>query len=321
MVAAMDLQLALMLLPGLVIGLTVHEFAHAWSASLLGDDFPRRKKRVSLNPLRHLSPLGTLAIFVLPFGWGRPVEVNLYNFRRPKRDYLLTSLAGPLANIVVAGVATLIMQLTRHSFILPGPKSTAVMGAIHLGLKLVVVINVVLAVINLIPIPPLDGSKIWPCLFPGAKPGVGRRLTWLFVGLLLTLMWAGVLDKVISMPVAAISSVLPVSDVSRVRTLDRQIGEAMEAEDYELLERLADERLAIHESHVGCSARAIAREGQGDLLGALDSIDRAIALSPERAGNYAYRAKLYDLLGQPENAAKDWETVRQLEAASDRQGE
>ena len=97
----MNLETAIFLLPGLVIGLSFHEFAHAWSASLLGDDFASRQGRVSLNPLRHLSILGTLAIFFLPMGWGKPVEVNLYNFKQPRRDYLITSLAGPLANIII----------------------------------------------------------------------------------------------------------------------------------------------------------------------------------------------------------------------------
>jgi Zn-dependent protease len=83
-VAMMGWQTVLALLPGLVIGLTLHEFAHAASASLLGDDYARRQGRISLNPFRHLSLLGTLAILLFPFGWARPVPVNVYNFRRPK---------------------------------------------------------------------------------------------------------------------------------------------------------------------------------------------------------------------------------------------
>ena len=85
---------------------------HAWSASLLGDDFSRRQGRVSLNPFRHLTPLGTLAILFLPFGWGRPVPVNLYNFAHPRRDYLLTSLAGPAANFLLAAIC-----LSLHAFL------------------------------------------------------------------------------------------------------------------------------------------------------------------------------------------------------------
>ena len=113
----MRLEWALWMLPGLVIGLSVHEFAHAWSASLLGDDFARRQGRVSLNPLRHLSPLGTLVIFLgLPFGWGKPVLVNIYNFKHPRWDYLLSSLAGPAANVIMVGLCMAVMQWTRYSF-------------------------------------------------------------------------------------------------------------------------------------------------------------------------------------------------------------
>jgi hypothetical protein len=105
MLAAMNPLTSLILLPFLAVSLTVHEFAHAWSASLLGDQLARRQGRVSLNPFRHMTLLGTLAILLLPIGWGKPVMVNLYNFRRPKVDYLLTSLAGPASNLLLAGLA------------------------------------------------------------------------------------------------------------------------------------------------------------------------------------------------------------------------
>ncbi|MHC4126280.1 MAG: site-2 protease family protein, partial [Planctomycetota bacterium] len=92
----MSWQTALFLFPGLIIGLTIHEFAHAITAKWLGDRYPEKMGRVSLNPLRHLSLWGTLALFILGFGWGKPVPINLYNFKRPKLYYLLTSIAGPV---------------------------------------------------------------------------------------------------------------------------------------------------------------------------------------------------------------------------------
>jgi Zn-dependent protease len=182
----MDVTLALQLLPGLVIGITVHEAAHAFSAKLLGDSNPARMGRISLNPLRHLSPLGTLALFVLHFGWGKPVEVNIFNFKKPRLHYLLTSVAGPLANLLLSGIALLFMFIFR---------SHKTVAALLLPFYY---INAILAVINLIPIPPLDGSKIWPCLIPWLRPVISRHMTFVWMILLLFLLYTGFISKGIS---------------------------------------------------------------------------------------------------------------------------
>jgi len=204
----MSLEMALLLLPGLVIGLTVHEFAHAWSASLLGDDFPRRQGRVSLNPFRHLSFLGTLAIFLLPIGWGKPVQVNLYNFKHPKRDYLITSLAGPLANLLLAGICIALMQVTRLAYRHALPSHSAVI-VLHYALMLVGTINIVLATVNLIPIPPLDGSKIWLCLIPGLRPAFGRKATWAFMVVLFILFSTKWIQPLIRLVLDNVQRIMP----------------------------------------------------------------------------------------------------------------
>ena len=175
-------------LPGLVIGLTFHEFAHAWTASLLGDDFARRQGRVSLNPFRHLTPLGTLAILFLPFGWGRPVPVNLYNFSRPRRDYLLTSLAGPLANLLLAAICLGLMNFFVHPFRYEGWQQSAMLLGVPSCLMFAVVINAMLAVLNLLPIPPLDGSKIWPCVLPHGKAAIQPKNGMFFIIVLVVLL-------------------------------------------------------------------------------------------------------------------------------------
>src|SRR5512140_200166 len=113
----MSLTAALFLLPGLIIGLTVHEAAHALSAKWLGDRNPERMGRISLNPFKHLSPLGTLALFVVGFGWGKPVVVNLYNFKRPKLYYFLSSIAGPISNLLLCGLSLEILYLKPHRYI------------------------------------------------------------------------------------------------------------------------------------------------------------------------------------------------------------
>jgi Zn-dependent protease len=192
----MRLDTALEMMPGLVIGLTLHECAHALTASWLGDRYAARQGRISLNPFRHLSFWGTLALFVLGFGWGKPVPVNLYNFRHPKRDFLLTSLAGPAVNLLVfaisLGLLSLDMPYSVGRFLYP-----------------CLVINGILAVINLIPIPPLDGSRIWPCLIPGVKPVISGKWSLIWLVVLVYIFSTHQLDFVARPFVHMVSSLTP----------------------------------------------------------------------------------------------------------------
>ena len=228
----MDVAFALMLLPFLVVAITVHEFAHAWSAWKLGDGYARRQGRVSLNPFRHLSPLGTLCILLLPFGWGKPVPVNLHNFRRPRRDYLLTSLAGPAANLLLVGVALGLMQITRRSFLV-GPGLEPLLSLAHAGLVLLAIINLLLAIINLIPIPPLDGSKIWPVLIHRIKPTMAGKHTWVFLVVLVFLLTTHALEPVLDVGFAAFDAVTPTTDRE---TYEIKIGAAYSLMDEALLD-------------------------------------------------------------------------------------
>ncbi len=312
----MNFEIALVLLPGLVVGITLHEFAHAWAASLLGDDYPRRRGRVSLNPLRHLAPLGTLAIFVLPFGWGRPVPVNLYNFRRPKRDYLLCSLAGPAANVMVVVVCLLLMLLTRHCYAL-GPAGCPFLALGHRMLTVVALINTMLAAINLLPIPPLDGSKIWPCLLPGLKPTYGSGAAGLFVILLLVLMWTGSIGKVVGVVLNGLLKVMPVSDkVAFESSFDRGLS-SYGLQQYAEAEKLFSGALKVNPwSHESFYRRALCRRELGKLEDALADMDRAIHLSGRRARYYQERARLYELLGRPAEARADRALAGKIRADS-----
>ncbi|MBI4032612.1 site-2 protease family protein [Candidatus Berkelbacteria bacterium] len=134
----------------LVIGISVHEFAHAFVADKLGDPTARHQGRVTLNPLAHLDPLGSVMLFIAGFGWGRPVPVNPRNFERPALDELLVALAGPVSNFLTAAVLGLLYQLTG-----------GLSEVWSVLLLLVIQINLFLMVFNLIPIPPLDGSKLF----------------------------------------------------------------------------------------------------------------------------------------------------------------
>jgi len=311
----MTLLARLLFLPGLVVGLSVHEFAHAWLASLLGDDYPRRQGRVSLNPFRHLAPLGTLAILVLPFGWAKPVPVNLYNFKRPKRDYLLCSLAGPAANLVVATLCFGLMQITRHSLAVGPAGPFFALG--HVLLLAVAQINVMLATINLLPIPPLDGSKIWQLVFPGLKPASGGKATWIFIALLLALVWTGSLGKVIGFVLNGTGRLLPALD--REVVIDqRQAGAAAHArQDYAQAERHFTGALEIDPRDRECLySRALAREQLGRHRDALADVTRAMELAEPPAGYYDFRARLHEALGQPDEAAADRARAEALRAVT-----
>ncbi|MDP6635548.1 MAG: site-2 protease family protein [Phycisphaerae bacterium] len=233
----MNLELAFLLLPGLIVGLSLHEFAHAWSASLLGDNFSRRQGRVSLNPTRHMSILGTLAIFFLPMGWGKPVQVNLYNFKHPKRDFLISSLAGPFANLVVVVCCIGLAHLTKHDCSY-GPFAQRYLSRANDFLTATALINTILATINLLPIPPLDGSKIWPVLIPGLKPSFGAKGIWIFILGIMFLLHSGTLDPVLSFTFNSTRHYMPIPDSVMSEGYDRSGRFALEADALDAAENL-----------------------------------------------------------------------------------
>lgn len=143
----------------LVLAITVHEFAHAWMADRLGDPTPRHQDRVTLNPLAHLDPIGTLAILLIGFGWGKPVMFDPYNLKNPTRDAALIALAGPASNLLLALILAILTPILGS--ILPIPAV-----AINAFGQLAIYFNVMLAIFNLVPIHPLDGGKIAVALLP-----------------------------------------------------------------------------------------------------------------------------------------------------------
>jgi Zn-dependent protease len=310
----MKLQDALFMLPGLVLGLTLHEFAHAWVASLLGDGFPRRAKRVSLNPFRHLSILGTAAIFLLPFGWARPVAVNAYNFKRPRRDMLLVSLAGPAANLLLVVLFGLLMLLTRRTFWLDG-LARAFLGLAHAFLYLMALINVILAAVNLLPIPPLDGSKIWPALLPRLKPDFSPKTTWVFAIALIVLLSTNLLNPFLDFVLSGAGRLLPTSDrVVFDREVERGV-EAMKRERFTEAEAHLTAALAIHDGAPEIwYARASVRFRLGLPYAALEDVNRAISLR-EDSPYYELRAQVLEVLGFDERAQDDRRTALVLRRA------
>jgi Zn-dependent protease len=155
----------LIIAPPILFALTVHEYAHGWVALKFGDPTAKMAGRLTLNPLSHLDPIGTIMLFIIHLGWAKPVPVNPYYFRDPKRDMMWVSLAGPGANVLTAFGFGLIIRFLNLFPTNPGVESS-LFGVIIQMIVFGLVINLVLAFFNLIPIPPLDGSKILMGILP-----------------------------------------------------------------------------------------------------------------------------------------------------------
>ena len=151
----------LILAPPILLALTLHEFAHAYLAFRLGDPTAKMLGRLTLNPLKHLDPLGTIMLFVANFGWAKPVPVDPRYFRHPNRDMLIVAAAGPISNLILALLAGMVLRLS-HTDALPLGTSDLALTMVLWSMR----INLILAFFNLIPIPPLDGSKILRSLLP-----------------------------------------------------------------------------------------------------------------------------------------------------------
>ena len=146
-------------LPGIVIAMVVHEYAHARVAYALGDYTPRMQGRLTLNPAAHVDPIGLAMLFIVHFGWAKPVEINPMNFSNPRRDDILVSLAGPASNLITAFIALIVLILMVK---LGLPMSQGVLAVFNL----IIIYNINFAIFNMLPIPPLDGSHILKQLLP-----------------------------------------------------------------------------------------------------------------------------------------------------------
>ena len=160
-------QIIILLIPALVFSLSFHEFAHAWMAYRLGDNTAAHLGRLTLNPMSHLDPIGSLALLLMGFGWAKPVPVDPRYLENPKKDIVKVAAAGPISNIILAIVAALVLRLLFSTDLLTNNIKTFFIIFMQ--------INITLAVFNLLPVSPLDGSQI---LTPFLEKHFSFDLVW-----------------------------------------------------------------------------------------------------------------------------------------------
>lgn len=191
------LTFVLLVIP-LMYSIIIHELAHGWVAYKMGDPTAKWLGRLTLDPRKHLDPFGSIALLIFGFGWARPVPVNFLNLRDLRKGLILVSAAGIIANIILAFASFLMMRITQQYDV----------SSLHTLLYFTARVNVMLAAFNLIPIPPLDGSKILMGFLPGEYRYQLERLEPYGMFIILGLLYLGVLNPVISLFQAVIVYVI-----------------------------------------------------------------------------------------------------------------
>jgi Zn-dependent protease len=152
--------------PVILLSLTVHEYFHGWTANKLGDPTAKLQGRLTLNPIAHLDIVGTILMFLVGFGWAKPVPINARNFKDPKKDTILVAIAGPLSNLAMAISAGVLLRYIIPQMMGGQVKPEGIYSIVTIILILTLVYGIALAVFNMIPIPPLDGSRVLYGLLP-----------------------------------------------------------------------------------------------------------------------------------------------------------
>ncbi len=175
----------------LFTALPVHECAHAWVASKLGDNTAKYQGRITLNPMKHLDPFGSLAMLLVGFGWAKPVPINPRNFKNRKAGMAISSLAGPVSNILMAYIFIIIYKVVGFLGYINSFDTVKIMQV----LSYIVILNIGLGIFNLLPIPPLDGSRIATLFLPSRTYfKIMQYEQYIFIGMIIVI-FSGILDR------------------------------------------------------------------------------------------------------------------------------
>lgn len=203
-------RIAIWALP-VLFAITVHEVAHGWAARRLGDPTAMMLGRLTLNPIKHIDPIGTIILPILMmwmsnfvFGWAKPVPVTWENLKHPKRDMALVALAGPLSNLLMAILWAVIMKIGLS---MQGTADWLALPLLYMG-GAGIYINSILLVLNLLPIPPLDGGRVLSGLLPGPWSYQLNRIEPYGLFILLALIFTGVLGSILGPPIHALQTIL-----------------------------------------------------------------------------------------------------------------
>ncbi len=196
----------LLMLPGIIIGLSFHEFAHAWVSDRLGDPTPRRQGRVTINPLAHIDWIGFLALLLVGFGWGKPVQIDPGYYKHRRRDEFLVGIAGVTMNLILAVIFSIPARAIVKAF--SGSMASDLVYNIYLMIFYIVSINIVLMIFNLIPCPPLDGWGIITQIFRLDRYSWWYKVYQYGTWILLALIVFNVTDLILTPLVSLILGVL-----------------------------------------------------------------------------------------------------------------
>lgn len=183
----------------LLTALPFHEFAHAWAANKMGDSTARWQGRMTLNPVKHLDPFGALLMLFTGIGWAKPVPINPYNFRNPKKGMALSALAGPLSNLLLAFLSAVLYKLlVIPAVMLDGSMLADLMDGLRNIFYTMISVNVGLAVFNLLPVPPLDGSRVLNLFLPQHTYFAIMKYERMIMIFMMFAIFSGILDGPLS---------------------------------------------------------------------------------------------------------------------------
>ncbi len=186
-------------LPGIVIGLAFHEFAHAFASDRLGDPTPRSQGRLTISPLPHIDLFGFLMILFMGFGWAKPVQINPKHYKNPRRDSIIVSAAGPFTNLIIAAIFVILGKLFLSSTFPYSLRENIVSSVLGI-IDYTIWINIILFIFNLLPIPPLDGFQIVSNLVPLRHYNVISALERYGFIILAVLIFTGATSYIITKP-------------------------------------------------------------------------------------------------------------------------